>query len=65
MVVATGRTGPDGSFRVAGLPEGTYTVTASPGLPAVGAIEVRDGVVATADLELGTPDGNGRVPNGT
>jgi HAE1 family hydrophobic/amphiphilic exporter-1 len=69
VVVATGRTAADGSFRLTGLPEGAYTVTAAVGAPVVRAVRVQDGVVTTAELELGDPTpsasrhaGNGHAP---
>jgi hydrophobic/amphiphilic exporter-1 (mainly G- bacteria), HAE1 family len=63
-VVATGRTAADGSFRLTGLPEGTYTVTASNGLPAASTVDVRHDRAVSTSLELGDPGLLGEAENG-
>jgi hypothetical protein len=67
-VVATVRTASDGSFSVAGLPEGAYTVTATAGPPAITSVRVEADGEATADLEMGEPGrpapAGSTVPNG-
>jgi HAE1 family hydrophobic/amphiphilic exporter-1 len=56
VVVATVRTAEDGSFTLAGLPEGSYTVTATAGAPAIASVQLGADGEATAELELGQPD---------
>ncbi|WP_214366733.1 efflux RND transporter permease subunit [Pseudonocardia sp. H11422] len=53
VVVASGRTGPDGTFRLFGIPEGDYTLTANAGTPAVRSVRVSADEITGTDLVLG------------
>jgi phage gp45-like len=52
-VVATAVTGPDGSYRLTGLPSGEYTVVTSVYEPVAVRVRARAGELATADVVFG------------
>nr|WP_249228284.1 carboxypeptidase-like regulatory domain-containing protein [Kutzneria sp. CA-103260] len=52
-VVATAVTGPDGSYRLTGLPSGDYTVVTSVYEPVAVRVSARAGELATADVVFG------------
>ena len=66
-IVASAVTGPDGTFEIAGLPAGTYTLTARGATSAVRVVHVTAGSVTSAVVEVVPPgaDPEGVAPTRT